>query len=169
MDCRNQYYYQKSDISGQTFFRLTAVKRIRKDSNRAWLWLFNCECGNQTIQSISPIRRGEVKSCGCFSRDIRRGYKNDKSPQWKGDNANAQSILRWLDRHYPKKGKCQLCQSCAYKTYRRAFSDYTRNPKDYYESCMSCWKSQTKDESNVVWKRLTNNYLKRIGYRGRRK
>jgi hypothetical protein len=33
------------DLTGQRFGRLTAIRRVGKDSHR--LWLFQCDCGNE--------------------------------------------------------------------------------------------------------------------------
>jgi hypothetical protein len=55
------------DISGQKFGRLTALNRVNK-SNRSQ-WKCKCDCGKITYPSLSALKRGSVKSCGCYSRD----------------------------------------------------------------------------------------------------
>lgn len=58
------------DISGQTFERLTAVKYLRYD--KGFIWLFNCECGNEKeINSRNVLRKTKaITSCGCFRSEV---------------------------------------------------------------------------------------------------
>jgi hypothetical protein len=52
-----------TDISGQRFGRLTALRRVA--SNARAVWECRCDCG--VIRSVdgSRLRAGRVKSCGC--------------------------------------------------------------------------------------------------------
>lgn len=51
------------DITGQTFNRLTALRR------EGGSWLCRCSCGNETRVTVTKLRSGATKSCGCYSRD----------------------------------------------------------------------------------------------------
>jgi hypothetical protein len=53
------------DITGQTFGRLTAVERIKSIPSGS-LWLCQCDCGNHHHVSLSSLRAGYVRSCGCL-------------------------------------------------------------------------------------------------------
>ncbi|MEF9946297.1 MAG: hypothetical protein RR869_08935 [Lachnospiraceae bacterium] len=55
---------EKQDIRNQTFGRLTAIEPTRKKNGRQ-LWLCRCQCGNSCEVSISNLRNGHTKSCGC--------------------------------------------------------------------------------------------------------
>jgi len=52
------------DISGQTFGRLTAIKRIGKRGKES-LWQTKCVCGNFHLVTLSNLQQGNVTSCGC--------------------------------------------------------------------------------------------------------
>jgi hypothetical protein len=58
------------DITGQTFGRLTAVRRVENDVNGNVRYLFQCSCGNEVI-----ARKGDVvaskktTSCGCWQKE----------------------------------------------------------------------------------------------------
>lgn len=81
------------DYTGQIFGKLTVICRDwakRKDHNPHWRC--KCECGNETIVSISSLKKGDTISCGCFGAEqaSKRGKKlNTKSP---GESA-LQSVL----------------------------------------------------------------------------
>lgn len=81
-----KYKKPKKDISGQQFGKLTAIKldeernnyereRFKKGeiSRCGTFWLCECECGNKNISvRLSDIQDGKVKSCGCYSKEIRK-------------------------------------------------------------------------------------------------
>jgi hypothetical protein len=54
------------DITGQRFSRLTAIRRVAKNQHRKSMWLFRCDCGNETVVMISHAISGHTQSCGCL-------------------------------------------------------------------------------------------------------
>jgi len=61
---------QAIDITGQTFGRLTVLRRIGRNSGHAtWLCRCNCPQRNKVVVCGSHLHRGETKSCGCFRRE----------------------------------------------------------------------------------------------------
>ena len=54
----------KIDVMGQRFGKLTVVAESRR--NGEFAWLCKCDCGGETIQKSSDLRKGKVKSCGCL-------------------------------------------------------------------------------------------------------
>jgi hypothetical protein len=57
---------KQSNITGETFGILTAIKSVRKDKHYNYSWLFKCICGKLKIISKSAVVNGHTKSCGCF-------------------------------------------------------------------------------------------------------
>jgi len=55
--------------AGQKFVRLTAIKRIGSSPSGNIQWLFRCKCGNETVATVSDVKRGFKKSCGCMLRE----------------------------------------------------------------------------------------------------
>jgi hypothetical protein len=55
-----------SDLTGQIFDRLTAVKFMGIDKNGQPLWACDCSCGKATTTTIGNLRSGNTKSCGCL-------------------------------------------------------------------------------------------------------
>lgn len=59
------------DISGETFGRLTVVKRVENDKHNKARWLCRCSCGNEKIVVGSNLLSGRTSSCGCLiSEDL---------------------------------------------------------------------------------------------------
>lgn len=56
-----------SDITGQKFGRLVAIKPIRT-KNRI-MWLVKCSCGKEKIVQGYSLKIGRTKSCGCILID----------------------------------------------------------------------------------------------------
>lgn len=59
------------DLKGQTFGRLTVVKRAPNKKERACWWC-RCSCGNPKLVPVlgMHLRSGNTKSCGCLQREI---------------------------------------------------------------------------------------------------
>jgi hypothetical protein len=58
------------DMTGQRFDRLEVESFAGtrgRDNYR--LWNCRCDCGNPTVVATRDLRRGNVKSCGCLSRE----------------------------------------------------------------------------------------------------
>lgn len=60
------------DITGQTFYYLTALKYLGKSK-----WLFQCRCGKKKEITGYCVTRGNTKSCGCYNVEI---CKKEKIP-----------------------------------------------------------------------------------------
>ena len=60
------------ELTGLTFGRLTAIKRvgIYGSSSKSYGWLCRCKCGNEKIVLATRLKRGVTKSCGCLQREI---------------------------------------------------------------------------------------------------
>lgn len=56
-----------TNIIGQKFNRLTALRFVRIDHGAVWEW--RCECGNIVERNASNVKRGRTKSCGCVMRN----------------------------------------------------------------------------------------------------
>jgi hypothetical protein len=57
------------DLSGKSFGRLQVVERISGMPDGAIWWRCRCECGVTKDFRGADLRRGFVKSCGCWRRE----------------------------------------------------------------------------------------------------
>lgn len=55
------------NLTGKRFGHLTVLKRDEKSDGKP-RWLCRCDCGNEKVVSSDSLRRGRVKSCGCYRR-----------------------------------------------------------------------------------------------------
>jgi len=53
------------DLTGQVFSRLTVIGRAGH-RGRSAAWSCVCECGKESVVSSDNLRRGKIRSCGCF-------------------------------------------------------------------------------------------------------
>lgn len=56
------------DITGQRFGRLVAMERVNRPHSE-WRWRLACDCGGETITTVSKVRSGYTSSCGCLHRE----------------------------------------------------------------------------------------------------
>lgn len=70
-----------TDISGERFHRLVAIRREHNPNNGKVDWLCRCDCGNATYASLTDLVRGKKKSCGCLKSDYltNKNHKHGKS------------------------------------------------------------------------------------------
>lgn len=78
------------DLTGEKFGRLSVIRSEGKNRHGSYMWLCECDCGNRKVLDGSELRRGNVKSCGCLSRELARerftkhGYSRTKIyDEWK--------------------------------------------------------------------------------------
>ncbi len=80
----------RKDWTGQTFYRLTALKFSRRSSNSS-LWFWRCDCGNMTEADPHKVKNGKTKSCGCYrvewlTSKARSQLMKDVAAKRKGEN-----------------------------------------------------------------------------------
>lgn len=57
------------DLTGQTFERLTVLKRAENTNAGRARWHCKCDCGNETISRGGDLRSGGSTSCGCLTKE----------------------------------------------------------------------------------------------------
>lgn len=63
------YLKEKNDISGKRFGKLTALHLdSAQEKNRPKKWVCKCDCGMFCSVSISNLKSGHTKSCGCLNK-----------------------------------------------------------------------------------------------------
>ena len=64
--------------AGDKYNRLTAIKFSHKAKTNQH-WLFKCDCGNEKIISVSYVKSGATKSCGCLRKNNGRKIIHGKT------------------------------------------------------------------------------------------
>ena len=80
---------RKSDIAGERFGLLTAIRAAAYRRNNKTVWFCRCDCGGEKYVKRDQLKVGSVKSCGCLwrqprlsseeavARQVTRGYKRN--------------------------------------------------------------------------------------------
>lgn len=84
---------QLNDLSGKPFGRLTAIRISGKNKYGHTLWLCKCDCGKYKAASLSNLKAGLIKSCGCLQADFVRRFwckvkKTRKCWLWTGSTTS---------------------------------------------------------------------------------
>lgn len=59
------------DITGQTFNKITVIKKEEINQERRAVWRCRCECGNEFLVSRSSLLiENKIKSCGCLKESL---------------------------------------------------------------------------------------------------
>lgn len=90
--------YRSSDLSGQTFGRLTVLHRIPARTKKRARFNCRCTCGKLHEAYATNLRAGLVQSCGCLLRE----------KPWRHGLAKHPLYLCWynmLDRCYDKTNR----------------------------------------------------------------
>ncbi|MDP2047609.1 MAG: hypothetical protein Q8K33_01765 [Cypionkella sp.] len=99
-------FYTAIDMTGQTYDKLTALRRVGATKHKKPIWLFKCECGVEKEIVAEAVRHGLVKSCGCLNRE-------NGARQLTTHNMNrSREHLAW-------KGAKQRCFNQKYHSFHR--------------------------------------------------
>lgn len=85
--------FNRIDMTGQTFGRLTALERAGTSPDRKARWLCRCACGNTVVAVGKEMRNGHTRSCGCLMIEavVQRNAKHG--------GAGTRLYAVWKDMH----------------------------------------------------------------------
>lgn len=160
---QSQFGNFRSDITGQKFNKLTAIKPIGKAKQRCAIWEFRCDCGNKLNIESYRVVRGSKTNCGCVNFSLGRINIRTKYKIPKGKAAENNSYKKYKDSAKQRnikfeltkeeagilfRGNCFYCNEppsiiVSHKNYN---GDFIRNGIDrldsekHYtlENCVSC-------------------------------
>jgi hypothetical protein len=75
------------DITNQKFGRLVAIRPVDGDG-KGQHWLCKCDCGNEKVVDGRELRRGKVRSCGCYAKEIQRESAKKNLQKLRNDGAH---------------------------------------------------------------------------------
>jgi hypothetical protein len=140
------------DLSGQTFGRLTAVRRLGGKR-----WLCRCTCGNEKEVSTGNLRAGHVTSCGCLQHKV--DYRPLKHIDLSGLRTGK---LVAIERDMSKSWVWWVCRCDCGKTTSVRAADLTRQGKRGPQQ--SCGCAQGKQVPDLLGRRFGKLVvLERVG------
>ena len=67
---REEFNKKRSDISGNRFGKLVAIKPTDRRNGTNKIWELKCDCGNITYADTGNLRSGSTRSCGCLHKEV---------------------------------------------------------------------------------------------------
>lgn len=61
---------KNNDLTGQTFDRWVVLSRADAPGKRGSHWNCRCSCGATSVVSLSNLRSGASRSCGCLQKEV---------------------------------------------------------------------------------------------------
>ena len=157
--CLLQDFYKsiRVDITGRTFYRLTAIKCTdERDRLKNILWLFKCSCGNEFKAAGSEVMRGQIRSCGCITKS--------KPLQLEGQRFGRLIVIKKTGEKNDKRQFLWECDcDCGGKTVVSGFYLKTGGVR----SC-GCLKKETHENKRLNITGMTFGRLTAIKPIGRR-
>lgn len=84
------------DLTGKQFQRLKVVEKTsQRDSNYNVFYKCKCECGKEKLVTATDLKKGNVRSCGCLSKETstRIGkFLGDKTKEQCIDGTNVRNL-----------------------------------------------------------------------------
>jgi len=145
--------------TGMRFGRLVAVesagyKEYGKNKKKFQQWKFRCDCGNEKIIPVNPVKSGSTKSCGCLNLDNITKMGKDSAHDLTGkrygrlvaleptDLRNADNRIVWnvqCDCGNVVQVSVKLLQmggklscGCLHKETRKSYSDKENKESPFY-------------------------------------
>lgn len=143
-------HFDKEDIIGQTFGKLTVVKSTEDFKGHQRLYECKCECGGTTIVSRGNLLSGHTLSCGCL---LSKG-EEQISKILLDNNIIFEKQKTFTD--------CYSINSCA----KSRFDFYVNNSyiiefdgEQHFSNCkLSCWGKENEYQTVHQRDLLKNNY-----------
>jgi len=123
---------QRKDIAGQRFGMLVAIEDVGKKRGSR-LWRMRCDCGMESLVTLSDLVTGNTKSCGCLAH----------SPNAEDLSGMHVGILKVISRVGSKGRKalwrceCVLCGEICERL--------TQEVKSEHNGCPSCRENLKRD------------------------
>jgi 5-methylcytosine-specific restriction endonuclease McrA len=127
---------QTTDITGKKFFRLTAIRKIGRDSYRGSLWEVRCDCGAIKKVLYSALIKGTTLSCGCYNKDHKKSLLGNLNPNYNSEKTEEERVYgrhivdykSWVTAVKERDAyKCQVC-GASQKLVSHHLHSYATNP-----------------------------------------
>lgn len=138
-------------LIGKKFNRLTVIKRVGSDKYGNIKWLCICDCGNTTIVAGNELKRGGVKSCGCFRKQFAKQRASSVALHKKHGKRQTRLYTIWEGI----KQRCYNEHSINYNNYGgrgiKVCDEWSNSFESFYN-----WAIQNGYEESLTIDRINN-------------
>lgn len=92
-------YMKAEDYIGKKFNKLTVLEIDHRDKYGTAFAKCKCDCGNVCIATISGLRKGNNKSCGCMHEQTLRDIVKHRKDQTTHGGAHSRLYRIWCSMH----------------------------------------------------------------------
>lgn len=133
---------------------LTAIEFVEIRKNSEQFWLFRCDCGKEKVISVSRVKRGTTKSCGCLFKkgnNLKHGMcKKRTYTSWRGMKNRCLNPKNISYKNYGGRG-ITICPR--WLKFENFFIDMDERPKN--KSLDRIDNSGNYCKSNCKWSTRT--------------
>ena len=96
----------RSNLSGQKFGMLTAIKYVRSDAKGNAIWECKCDCGSTAFVAAKDLKTGNTKSCGCYRKQfaVTHGATVEHAADYERWKAMKKRCSNPKDKYYHRYG-----------------------------------------------------------------
>lgn len=117
------------DISGQRFYKLTAIRVVEGRSKQGHVrWLVKCDCGTEKIVFGYCLIHKKVKSCGCLINKSKISHGMYNTPEymaWRSMKSRCSNKKDAAFVHYGARG-IRVCDQ--WKSFENFYKDMGERP-----------------------------------------
>lgn len=139
------------NLVGKKFGRLTVIERAENGKHGDSRWLCLCECGNSKVILGSHLKRGKIRSCGCFQKEFlekcrtKHGKRHTKLYGiWAGIKRRCYNKNEKTYKHYGGRG-IKMCD------------EWLNNFEEFYKWAMENGYSDKANKYQCTIDRINNN------------
>ena len=123
-----------ANVAGQRFGQMVAIKPSEKRYGR-YCWLCECDCGRQTIVSVSSLLNGNTRSCGHLNggNNLVHGCRRTGSstPEYRTWRAMRERCRNPNNKHFKNYGGRGIKVCKRWDDFRNFLADMGPRPETY--------------------------------------
>lgn len=115
------------DMRGTKFGRLTVIQRAPNIGHETY-WLCKCDCSCLKVVRGTHLRKGLIRSCGCYRQDVSRKHGRHDTPEyhvWQNMLARCRNQNHPSYKDYGGRG-ITVCER--WHTFENFFADMGERP-----------------------------------------